>query len=450
MKSNTGFALNAAAIDKDIEWFFEFAGHRISLYQNQENNLEELYTIEPPTFSEAEASLPYVSFVLQLTIEERIVLLLAFLPHIRPEALDFFLTRNDLGLIRTEFGGLSGSQHRGFIPTGETALFLLSANNMMKRIISEHIFSKEHFFDFNNILHLGEVKEGEPRLSGALTLSKEYLCLLTLGEPYQQEYSKDFPAKPISTQLDWEDLVLGSETFDAVQEIDIWLQHGEQLLGDPDVGRKIKKGYRSLFYGPSGTGKTLTACLLGKSSGMAVYRIDLSMVVSKYIGETEKNLAKVFDIAQNRNWILFFDEADSLFGKRTQTSSSNDRYANQEVSYLLQRIEDFPGVIILASNYKSNMDQAFMRRFQSIIRFPMPSENLRMTLYKKAFQGKYSLSDEINLNEVARKYELSGGNIINVLRYCAMMTINNKETIVTEDNFLEGIRKELKKIGKTL
>ena len=117
----------------------------------------------------------------------------------------------------------------------------------------------------------------------------------------------------------------------------------------------LKAGYRTLFYGPPGTGKTLCATLIGKKNGMDVYRIDLSMIVSKYIGETEKNLANVFDQAENRNWILFFDEADALFGKRTSTNTSNDRHSNQEIAYLLQRIEDFPGTVVLATNLKSKL-----------------------------------------------------------------------------------------------
>ena len=146
----------------------------------------------------------------------------------------------------------------------------------------------------------------------------------------------------------WDDLVLDDLVHEQVQEINTWLEHGATLMSDWGLYRKIKPGYRSLFYGPPGTGKTLTASLLGKTSGRDVYRIDLSMVVSKYIGETEKNLSKIFDTAENKNWILFFDEADSLFGKRTATNSSNDRHANQQTAHLLQRVEDFPGVVILA------------------------------------------------------------------------------------------------------
>ena len=133
-----------------------------------------------------------------------------------------------------------------------------------------------------------------------------------------------------------------------IEQIKIWLTYNADLLQDSNLSRKIKPGYRALFYGPPGTGKTLTASLLGKQFNKEVYRIDLSQVVSKYIGETEKNLEKVFSKAENKDWILFFDEADALFGKRSNVQNAHDKYANQEVSYLLQRVEDFPGLIILA------------------------------------------------------------------------------------------------------
>lgn len=137
-----------------------------------------------------------------------------------------------------------------------------------------------------------------------------------------------------------------------------------------------------MFSGPPGTGKTLTAALLGKSTGRDVYRVDLSMVVSKYIGETEKNLSRVFDAASYKEWILFFDEGDALFGKRTEASSSNDRHANQLTGYLLQKIEDFPGTVIVATNLKSNMDEAFTRRFQNMVHFTIPGPEERLQLWK--------------------------------------------------------------------
>jgi SpoVK/Ycf46/Vps4 family AAA+-type ATPase len=214
--------------------------------------------------------------------------------------------------------------------------------------------------------------------------------------------------------------------------------------------RKVKPGFRALFYGPPGTGKTMAATLLGKYTGNEVYRIDLSMMVSKYIGETEKNLSILFDKAENKNWILFFDEADALFGKRTSVSSSNDRFANQEVSYLLQRVEEFPGLSILASNFKSNLDDAFTRRFQTIIYFPMPRPQERLTLWQQSFPEAVQLEERIALEAIAQKYELTGSNIMNIVQYCCLQAIAQETNIITLDNLMAGIRREFAKENKII
>lgn len=213
--------------------------------------------------------------------------------------------------------------------------------------------------------------------------------------------------------------------------------------------KTIKPGYRSLFYGPPGTGKALTATLIGASVGADVYRIDLSMVVSKYIGETEKNLANVFDQAHNKKWILFFDEADALFGKRTQATSSNDRYANQEVSYLLQRVEDFPGVVILATNVKANIDDAFARRFQTVVYFPMPDAAQRLRLWKGMLNGTCPVATDLELETLAEKYELSGGAITNVVRYGAIRALRRRGGVIAHADLVKGITPELMKEGRT-
>lgn len=281
-------------------------------------------------------------------------------------------------------------------------------------------------------------------------MTTEYLHHFTTGRCNKPDYGINFPAKLISTPLTWDDLVLNPEVMEEIENINAWLQHSDTILHQWGLGKNIKPGYRALFYGPPGTGKTLTATLIGATADIDVYRIDLSMVVSKYIGETEKNLANVFDQAVNKNWILFFDEADALFGKRTQTSSANDRHANQEISYLLQRIEDYPGVIILATNLKANIDDAFARRFQSSIFFAMPDANQRLRLWQGMFPDNGRLSAEVELTMLAEKYELSGGAITNAVRYAAIQAIRMNRQTMAQENLIKGITKELLKEGRTL
>lgn len=237
-------------------------------------------------------------------------------------------------------------------------------------------------------------------------------------------------------------MVLDYHTREALDEINTWITSHRTIMDDWGLGRFLKPGYRALFYGPPGTGKTLAATLLGKRNGMDVYRVDLSMIVSKYIGETEKNLARVFDMAEHRDWILFFDEADALFGKRTTTNTSNDRHANQEVAYLLQRIEDFPGTVILATNLRSNIDEAFSRRFQSVIYFPMPDRELRTELWQKMLPKKWLGKQREELLSAAAETELSGGSITNVVRRCALyLTATGKKTL-DKQTLEDALRKE--------
>jgi hypothetical protein len=312
---------------------------------------------------------------------ERLVLILSFLPHIRPDMLDPFFTQNQSVQRRfTEFGGMTGGSHGGFLPTAETAMFLLAGEDVASRLRYRYLFHPDHYLYTDNILRLNHQHRDEPPLSSALHLTSEYLERLSTGKPFNPPFSQEFPAQRISAAYEWDDLVLDSCARRDINDIVDWVSHRHKLLEDWGLKKPLKPGFRTLFCGPPSTGKSLTACLLGKATNMPVYRIDLSRVVSQYNGETEYKLAPLVDHAEHQNWILFFDEADSLFGRRTESRNANDRAANQQVSYLLQRIEDFNGVVILATNQRSHMDEAFSRRFQSIIVFAMPDAEQRLRL----------------------------------------------------------------------
>lgn len=421
-----------------IEWFNQVLTVAIQLYFHQESEYKQLKDVYPPRNGWMEA----VTGQMDTNFEERIVIMLALMPHICPQILDIFFVQNkNFDRQYTEFGGWKGLSHGGFLPTGETASFILAGEDVEKRKEVIHMFSKSHWFYGKNILRLEGAGEGEPLLSSQLRVSEEFLSRVQLDVEYKPDYTTGFPAKRITTELDWEDMVLDYQVTTELEEINTWISSGKTIMEDWGLSRILKAGYRSLFYGPPGTGKTLAATLLGKKNNMDVYRIDLSMIVSKYIGETEKNLAKVFDLAENRNWILFFDEADALFGKRTSTNTSNDRHANQEVAYLLQRIEDFPGMVILATNLRSNIDEAFSRRFQSVIYFPMPTEELRAEIWQKMLKGWPEDVDE-DLITMAARTELSGGSIANVVRRCALATVNQKNQSLDKLILKNALQKE--------
>lgn len=260
-------------------------------------------------------------------------------------------------------------------------------------------------------------------------------------------FNNDFPATILTTKMDWDDLILAKETKLKIKEIIIWLSHNKTLMKDWDIGKKLKPGYRVLFHGPPGTGKTLTATLLGKQNGQDVYKIDLSAIISKYIGETEKNLGRIFDKAENKDWILLFEETDALFGKRTQIKDTHDRYANQEVAYLLQRIEEYHGLVILASNFISNIEEAFIRRFHTIIYFPMPKSNERLQLWRKAFPKKINLMEDVSLKQLSEKYELSGAAIMNIVQYVCHNAVLKQRLNLSSKEIIEGIQREINKSG---
>jgi AAA+ superfamily predicted ATPase len=440
---------NAAVLDRDLAWLSAVLDVRFRLYFGQECEYASIEELPSPVYKAGASPFSDVIAHYKLEAPERLVLLLALAPYIRPQLLDVFYTKNatyDRGF--TEFGGLKGNNHGGFLPTAETVLFMLAGIDTAKRFEAMKLFHPDSRLMSSGLVRVLPPPADEPLSSGQLCPGREFLGQFTTGKIDKPDYSANFPARLVRTKLEWEDLILEEHVLEEVKEIRAWLKHERELMENWGLNNILKPGYRSLFFGPPGTGKTLTAMLLGKNTGLDVYRIDLSMIVSKFIGETEKNLANVFDQAMNHRWILFFDEADSLFGKRTSTSSSHDRYANQEVSYLLQRIEDYPGVVILATNLKSNIDEAFARRFQNMIHFPMPGTEERLRLWQNAFSKNCKLDEGIDLFKIASTHILSGGAIINVVRYCSLMAIERGNNIILGSDIEKGIKREFKKEGK--
>ncbi|MCP4996290.1 MAG: ATP-binding protein [Gammaproteobacteria bacterium] len=441
---------NAHDLEQELTWFSQVLDTRFKLYFGKESEFEDLTEIPSPTLEGSDSE--YVQFIrhYQLSIAERLALLLGLIPHIRPQLLDPFFTRNQTFDRRfTEFGGIREGVDGEFIPTGETLSFILASLDLERRFALHQLFDPEHFFAKHNILRLQPVDADQPRMKAPLRISEEYLSLFTTGHTRRPDFGVTFPAQYIETELRWDDLVLHPGTRRQIEEIGTWIEHGETLTNDWGMGAKLRPGLRNLFYGPPGTGKTMTACLLGKSTGRDVYKVDLSLVVSKYIGETEKNLARIFDQAQHKGWILFFDEADALFGKRVESKDAHDRYANQEVSFLLQRIETFDGITVLASNLKENLDDAFTRRFESIIYFPLPRQEERLRLWQQGFPAKARLEPSVDLEQVSRDYTLSGGSVMNVIRYASLQALKEENRPIALSDLIQGIRREYAKEGKT-
>jgi len=433
-------------LEQELAWFTRVVDDRMRRY---------FRTGEPPTEpppappDHGDAPSHWAAFLRKHTPSraERLAVVLALVPHLRPKLLDVFFTRNATFDRRmTEFGGSRADDE--FEPTGETLAFLLDGESLEARAEVAALLEPHRWLSKGGVLQLGSTGRDLAPMKSPLRISPEYLGLFTLGRKPRPVLSADFPAQRIETALGWDDLILHPGTLKHLKEIQDFVAHGHTLMHAWGMAPRLRPGHRALFHGPPGTGKTLSATLLGKASHRPVYRVDLSLVVSKYIGETEKSLARVFDRAHQQDWILFFDEADALFGKRTETKDAHDRYANQQISYLLQRIEDFDGVTVLASNMRENVDPAFSRRFESIVFFPLPRAPERLQLWKRGFSPKAVLRPEVDLSAIASVYELSGGSIMNVIRQVSLAAIADGERPITLDDIKGGIHRELAKEGK--
>jgi SpoVK/Ycf46/Vps4 family AAA+-type ATPase len=313
-------------------------------------------------------------------------------------------------------------------------------DDIAAQLSEQFTFSKEQVFSIVN--------------SVSIMISDTYndtdINEIIINECQKRQFTKlpEYSTK-VSSIFSWDDLIIPKPQKDLLESICIYMEYRNKVFETWGFRNKIPygQGVSVLFTGVSGTGKTMAAGILGKRLHRDVYKIDLSLVVSKYIGETEKNISAVFDEAESTGAILFFDEADALFGKRSSVRDAHDRYANIEVAYLLQRMEEYSGVTILATNFKQNMDDAFTRRIQFIIEFPLPDKEDRELLWRKVFPDEAPLHSDIDYNYLARKFNLSGANIRNISLDAAFRASDEKKDCIQMAHILKAIKQECKKTG---
>jgi AAA+ superfamily predicted ATPase len=258
-------------------------------------------------------------------------------------------------------------------------------------------------------------------------------------------------ARKIAPHYTWDDIVLPADRQELLREIVGQVKHRACVYEQWGFGHKLAmgKGLNVLFAGPSGTGKTMAAEIMANELGLDLYKIDLSTVVSKYIGETEKNLARIFAEAETSNAILFFDEADALFGRRSEVRDSHDRYANIEISYLLQRMEEYEGMAILATNLHKNMDEAFVRRMHFTVEFPFPDATHRRRIWEKLWPPETPCDHPLDLNFLAQRFEIAGGSIRNIVLAAAFLAADDGR-VVTMEHLLQATQREYQKMGKVM
>ena len=265
----------------------------------------------------------------------------------------------------------------------------------------------------------------------------------------QSDQSLGHLAPKVKTIHTWDDLVLPRVTLQRVKEVAAAIKHRHIVYSEWGFAQRIASGtgLKVLFAGASGTGKTMTAGVLARDLGLDLYKIDLSGIVSKYIGETEKNLDRIFRAAHASNAILFFDEADALFGKRSEVKDAHDRYANIEVAYLLQKIEEHEGVVILASNLSKNIDDAFSRRMHYVVEFPLPDERHRELLWRGMFPPEVPLGAEVDVRFLAKQFPLAGGDIKNVALDAAFLAAQDGR-VITMKQLVQALARQMMKQGR--
>jgi len=366
-----------------------------------------------------------------LTAAEALVLVAAVAPHVDEKFDALYGRLTD----RPDVRGL----------TGEVARTLV-ARTFPGRIAATALLSSSAPLVASGLVSLDPPGDLSGRLTPEPTLVKWLLGL----PPDTPSVSADFPARPLSTVHTLDDVVLPGTARSRIGELTDRIEHQELVVQTWGYGRHHDNtgGLIALFHGPPGTGKTMTAAALSRSVGLPAYMVDLSALVSKYIGETEKSLAKVFDRAVRERCILVFDEADAVFGKRTEVADSHDRYANQEVSYLLSRVEQHPGVVILTTNLLANIDEAFQRRIHVMVEFPEPGPSERTRLWRSLLPHELPLDDAVDLDGLAQRFPLSGAQIRDAGLEAAYLAAADGR-VVTQEYLLAGVQRQFEKAGRT-
>lgn len=432
-------------LEQEMLWLDACLRKRIAIEQGQE---EDRLLPAPPLLETEDSA--YGAFVNKHHLHEgeRVILAMALAPHLPPHSLNIFYHDKELQL---ESKIAKGGTGLSFVPTAETALWILTGKNLKERMRYTHIFKTSHLFYKQSVIDVGETHKSESVYDGLLSLSPSFRDLFVENQYTEPRFSADFPAHLLTTKLEWNDLMLMPATQARLDEVKAYLRHYDTLVSKWSMQKHSKPGCRILFFGDSGTGKTLAATLLGKLLNRQVFRVDISAVTSKYVGETTKRLESLFNTAESKGWIIFIDEGDALLGQRKSmdAGSSNSHYANQDTAFLLQRIETFDGIVVVATNFKNNIDQAFTRRFQAMVRFHLPDAELQYKIWQDNLPKECPLDERIDLKTLITKHPLSPAAIINVIFRACILTLQKEAASISQEDLVMCIKdEELKYLGR--
>lgn len=432
---------------KEMEWLEACIKVRMDANKIED---DDVLTPFPPAL-EVEGS-NYAKFVEEhhLLKSERLFLAVAIATYVAP---NIFNPLQNAPFLSQHAKLARSSNHTSLLPTGETALFIIAGTNQKQRLLAMDILSIDHLFYQKSVLELQSTPEGEPDLLGILALTASFRELFIHNQQIRPKFNLEFPAELIQSPLEWEDLILAESTQRKLEELKTHLRFYDEMVKKWGMQKHARTGCRALFYGDSGTGKTLVTALLGKTLNKQVFRVDLSLVTSKYVGETSKRLRNLFNIAENKGWILFFDEGDALLGKRKHISMDNSasQFANQDTAFLLQRIDNHNGIVIVATNFRSNIDPAFVRRFEHTIKFSNPNTTLLLKLWQQTLPEKIELDPLIKPEELLRRFTISPAALVNAIYRACLMSYARQDNYLRNDDLLLCLRDiELQYKGRTI
>ncbi len=441
---------NVDCLQEELKWITDLVRFRVSGMKSVLDGKGEIWLSAPQLISAP--VLPegaYREFVLkhELNYAERLLLIMCFSAAYDTDVLGHFC-----GIDPDEkkqyqcLGGRIDQDSYVFYPTLQTLLFLLAGKD--RRTSAKYLYhlrKRSKLFVEQIVYFVKKEEDTGYWPNREVRLDSTYYDYFLFSERPRLDAGDHFPARLLQTDKTFDDLILPENTIAHLKPAMDYLRNQKKVFEKEGASGKIKGGHVMMLYGPPGTGKTLTASIIGRHLGVDVYAIELSQIVSKYIGETEKNIDKVFERLQDKNCIIFFDEADALFGKRTEVKDAKDKYANQETSHLLQKVEQCNALIILASNFKQNLDDAFTRRILTYVHIPPPEEEERFKMWRKGIPQAYEYEPVDLPEKLAKNYQLTGANITNIIKLSCFDAEDTGTHKLTKERLEHFIRKELLK-----
>lgn len=384
----------------------------------------------------------------ELADADRVLLTLALAALFKPAVLLPFVLAAGEPEKRVRFGGAFHKESPKFLPTTQTGIFLLAGADEELSAYYHCYFNSKHRLFTSNVL-LVHNEEGKSFFESEIRLNEQFLATILVGTAPRLDGDSGFPAKRSKHTHTLRDVTLSETTLAELDKLKRFARNMKSLWALPD-GAKYRNNFIGIFSGDPGTGKSHTAEAIGNELSLPVYKVNFAQLVSKYIGETEKNLERIFDRFSGQPSILFFDEAESIFSKRTEVKDSHDKHSNNEQSFLLQKIEEYNGIVILATNVQNlsqYFDKAFQRRIRQIITFPFPEFQERRKLWQNALGNSFSYEEDL-VNRLAMNYQLTGGGIYNIISEGVLEALDRNSNIITFEMLEPAIMDEFKKTGR--